>query len=102
LEEIGFFFIINFLIFSFFSQGPSFDMKIRRTKFSSEDLMKETLKLPPTITYKPTKNKEKNTFGETLGRIHLQQEDISQIALKKPKRKRIVKEKEDDQNKKQK
>lgn len=65
--------------------------------------MKETLKLPPTLTPKPTKNKEKNTFGETLGRIHVQQEDVSQMALKKPKRKRVIKETEnDDQNKKKK
>eukprot|EP01091_Cochliopodium_minus_P015223 TRINITY_DN5350_c0_g1_i1.p1 TRINITY_DN5350_c0_g1~~TRINITY_DN5350_c0_g1_i1.p1 ORF type:complete len:311 (-),score=102.29 TRINITY_DN5350_c0_g1_i1:25-957(-) len=76
--------------------GPSFDMKIRRTKFASEDLLKETIKLPPTITPKPIKNIEKNTFGETIGRIHVQKEDISQIGLKKPKRKRIPKENEND------
>ena len=81
--------------------GPSFDMIVRRTKFANDSLMKEALKLPPSVLVKPTKNIEKNTFGDTLGRIHMQREDIKQLGLKKPKRKRI-KDKVKEVNKKQK
>lgn len=79
--------------------GPSFDFTIRRTKFASSDLMREALRVPKELMHKKVKNKSTNVFGDTLGKIHMERQDLSKLDLariKGLKRKRKHQNKDDD------
>jgi len=67
--------------------GPSIRFKVRRTFLSSEDTFKESLKKPKVIEKqkKKKKNIEHNELGQVLGRLHVQQQDLSTLALKRIK-----------------
>lgn len=72
--------------------GPRFDMVIRRTRLAGDELRSISLKQPKDTDKKP-KNKRANPYGETEGTVHVQQQDLSTIALKKMKGLRKKKQK---------
>jgi ribosome production factor 2 len=77
-------------------------MTIRRTKFGSQDLMKEALQLPSQLKPKSQKNKTSNVFGDTLGKIHMQKQQLNTMDLarmKAFKRKKNPNSKEPDSKK---
>merc|ERR1712137_1234194 len=57
--------------------GPSFDCTLRRSKFASSDLMREALRVPPQLQG----NKETNLFGDKLGTIHMERQDLDSLDL---------------------
>merc|ERR1712137_1069923 len=59
--------------------GPSFDCTLRRSKFASSDLMREALRVPPQLQGKKKKNKETNLFGDKLGTIHMERQDLDSL-----------------------
>jgi len=84
--------------------GPSFDCSIGRTKFASTDLMKEALRVPPQLQAKKKKNKSSNIFGDKLGTIHMERQDLDTLTLarmKAFKRKRKTSEDGEPESKKQ-
>ena len=82
--------------------GPSFDMIIRRTKFASEDMMRQALKIPASVKSSKVKNITKDEFAKR-GIIHVQQENLATLQQKKQKglrvsSKRKAKEGKEEQN----
>ena len=65
--------------------GPSFDMTLRRTKFASADLMKEALQIPPQLRPKAHKNKSSNIFGDDLGTVHMEKQNLNTMDLARMK-----------------
>lgn len=63
--------------------GPSFDLSVKRTKLGSDDLYKKSLKQPKTIVPKKKKNLSRDAFGSTLGRIHMQKQDVGKLQTRK-------------------
>jgi ribosome production factor 2 len=84
--------------------GPSIDMKIGRTRFASDQLMKLALKMPKELDPKKIKNISTNALGETTGRIHMQKQDFDSLqsrkvkALKKRKVENVEAEEHSDQD----
>jgi len=64
--------------------GPFMDLTIRRSSFASPDLMKIATKFPKEITGTKVKNIGRNEFNKT-GRIHMDRQDISELALRRMK-----------------
>ena len=73
-------------------------MKLRRTQFASPDRWKLAIKQPATNKTKKKKNQTTNLFGETLGRLHLEKQNIDARSGKKSKALRLADraEKEED------
>ncbi len=65
--------------------GPSFNFLVRRSKLGSDELYKEAKKQPKEIQPKKKKNISRDAFGSTLGRIHMQKQDLSKLQLRKVK-----------------
>ena len=65
--------------------GPDVTMQLRRTQFASPDLWKAALKQPQAIKKKKTKNQSTNVFGETIGRLHLDKQDVDKMQGRKSK-----------------
>lgn len=65
--------------------GPSFNFLVRRSKLGSDELYKEAKKQPKEIQPKKKKNISRDAFGSTLGRIHMQKQDLSKLQLRKLK-----------------
>jgi len=65
--------------------GPDMDFFIRRTEFATPDVWKMAIKQPTTNKAKKKKNHTTNIFGETIGRLHLERQDIDKIGGKKSK-----------------
>jgi len=70
--------------------GPHMDFKVRRTQFASPDLWKVAMKLPTTNKTKKKKNQTTNIFGETIGRLHLERQDIDKRSGRKAKALRLA------------
>eukprot|EP00584_Thalassiosira_punctigera_P017565 CAMPEP_0172552712 /NCGR_PEP_ID=MMETSP1067-20121228/47021_1 /TAXON_ID=265564 ORGANISM="Thalassiosira punctigera, Strain Tpunct2005C2" /NCGR_SAMPLE_ID=MMETSP1067 /ASSEMBLY_ACC=CAM_ASM_000444 /LENGTH=350 /DNA_ID=CAMNT_0013340759 /DNA_START=76 /DNA_END=1128 /DNA_ORIENTATION=+ len=70
--------------------GPDMDFKIRRTQFASPDLWKLAMKQPAGTKAKKKKNHTTNLFGETIGRLHLERQDIDNRSGKKSKALRLA------------
>lgn len=68
--------------------GPSFTLKIRRHRLAPDDKYKLACK-EPKLHFK-TKNISTNALREKRGQVHVQQQDIKTIALKKRKLKHKV------------
>lgn len=75
-----------------------FDLEIKRTQLSSKSIydkaIKERLREIKLLKQRFTKNTKMNTIGETLGRVHVRQQDIRTLRLKRMKKlkKRVVKD----------
>lgn len=65
--------------------GPDMDFKVRRTQFASPDLWKLAIKGPVVGKSKKKKNFTTNMFGETIGRLHLERQEIDKRGGKKIK-----------------
>jgi ribosome production factor 2 len=63
--------------------GPDMTMMIRRTQFASPDLWKASLKQPHALKKKKVKNQSTNIFGETIGRLHLEKQDVDKMGGRK-------------------
>jgi ribosome production factor 2 len=70
--------------------GPDMDFKVRRTQFASPDLWKLAMKQPAGVKAKKKKNQTTNIFGETIGRLHLERQDIDNRSGKKAKALRLA------------
>ncbi|KAL9183610.1 hypothetical protein ACHAXT_004466 [Thalassiosira profunda] len=70
--------------------GPDMDFRIRRTQFASPDLWKLAMKQPTTNKARKKKNQTTNLFGETIGRLHLERQDIDKRSGKKSKALRLA------------
>ncbi len=82
------------------SSGPDMDLTIRRTQFAPADLWKNALKQPKQIQKKKAKNQKTNMFGETIGRIHLERQDISEVKGKRTKAIREAERREKEEEEK--
>lgn len=67
------------------SCGPDMDFQIRRTQFAESDLWKASLKQPSATKSKKKKNQSTNVFGETVGRLHLERQEIDKMGGRKAK-----------------
>ena len=65
--------------------GPDMTMVIRRTQFAAPDLWKAALKQPQALKKKKVKNHTTNLFGETVGRLHLEKQDVDKMGGRKSK-----------------
>ncbi|KAL0480124.1 Rpf2 [Acrasis kona] len=65
--------------------GPNFDLKIRRTRFASSELRKKALEVPQELRKGRHHNKNitRDELGNTEARIHVDQQEIKTIAIKK-------------------
>jgi len=66
--------------------GPDLDFVIRRSQWAETDMYKEARK-QPSGAHKPknTKNQSTNIFGETIGRLHLEKQNLDQAGGRKSK-----------------
>eukprot|EP00531_Pseudo-nitzschia_arenysensis_P015187 CAMPEP_0116122894 /NCGR_PEP_ID=MMETSP0329-20121206/4457_1 /TAXON_ID=697910 /ORGANISM="Pseudo-nitzschia arenysensis, Strain B593" /LENGTH=358 /DNA_ID=CAMNT_0003616771 /DNA_START=92 /DNA_END=1168 /DNA_ORIENTATION=+ len=65
--------------------GPDTTMQIRRTQFAEQDLWNLSLKQPQGLKKKKKKNKSTNVFGETVGRLHIEYQDVDKMGGRKSK-----------------
>ena len=65
--------------------GPDMTMAIRRTQFASPELWKASLKQPQALKKKKVKNHTTNVFGETIGRLHIEKQDVDKMGGRKVK-----------------
>jgi len=65
--------------------GPDLDMAIRREQFASLDMWRAAIKQPAAAKKKKIKNQSTNMFGETIGRLHLERQDIDNMQGRKSK-----------------
>ncbi|CAB9512607.1 production factor 2 homolog [Seminavis robusta] len=65
--------------------GPDLDMMVRRDQFASIDLWRAAMKQPAAAKKKKVKNQSTNMFGETIGRLHMNKQDIDKMQGRKSK-----------------
>ncbi|VEU36027.1 unnamed protein product [Pseudo-nitzschia multistriata] len=65
--------------------GPDMTMQIRRTQFAEQDLWNLSLKQPQGLKKKKKKNKTTNLFGEVVGRLHIEHQDVTKMGGRKSK-----------------
>jgi ribosome production factor 2 len=65
--------------------GPDTTMQIRRSQFAAQDLWNLSLKQPQGLKKKKKKNHTTNIFGETVGRLHLEAQDVNKMGGRKSK-----------------
>lgn len=65
--------------------GPSMNLKVKRTKFATPDLKKEAYFIPQALRKSKSRNKNItfDELGTKEGRIHVQQENLNRIALRR-------------------
>jgi len=63
--------------------GPSCTLRLRRTRLASDDAFKAACRQPKTAKVRIQKNISRDVFGTKLGRVHVQQQDISQLHTRK-------------------
>ena len=61
------------------------DFSVRRTQMAAPDLWKASLKQPQGAAKKKNKNSSTNIFGERIGRLHLEKQDLDARQGKKVK-----------------
>lgn len=76
--------------------GPHMNMTLRRRKQASEDLVKESLKVPKGAVVKLQKNIEVGHMGDRVGRVHMKKQDLSNLSVSRLKG--LKKRKRDDDN----
>ena len=67
------------------SCGPDMDFTVRQTQFADKDLWKASLRQPSASKIKKVKNRSTNIFGETVGRLHLERQNIDKMGGRKAK-----------------
>lgn len=65
--------------------APAADFTVRRTRWASRDLMKQALRQPREVKPKKVKNVTTSGLGETLGQIHMERQDYTQLQTRKIK-----------------
>lgn len=65
--------------------GPRMDLIVRRTKFASDDLFKQSCKKPKELKVKKKKNISVDGLGSKHGRIHMGAQQINSIQTRKMK-----------------
>ncbi|XP_051951456.1 ribosome production factor 2 homolog [Xyrauchen texanus] len=65
--------------------GPSFDLVLRRTHMSSDDLYRTAHKQPKGLKPKKKKNISHDAFGTRLGRLHMQKQNLDKLQTRKMK-----------------
>ncbi len=73
------------------------DFFIRRTEFASSDVWNNAIKQPTANKTKKVKNRTTNVFGETIGRLHLEKQDIEKMGGRKSKALRLTKKIESEE-----
>ncbi|KAJ3105222.1 rRNA-binding ribosome biosynthesis protein rpf2 [Phlyctochytrium planicorne] len=75
--------------------GPALEMELRRTRKPDESLWKHSLKVPKVLKPKVTKNIERDSMGDKVGRIHMEKQDMSKLQTRKMKGLKRTKKEED-------
>jgi len=70
--------------------GPDMDMKLRRTQFAAAELWKAAMKQPKQNKVKKQKNQSTNVFGEKIGKLHLEKQNLDHIRGKRSKALRVA------------
>ena len=65
--------------------GPDLDMVVRREQLASQDLWRAAVKQPTATKKKKVKNQSTNIFGETIGKLHIEKQDIDKMQGRKSK-----------------
>lgn len=65
--------------------GPDVDMILRRSQWADPDLYRLARKQPFATRKKKTRNQNTNLFGETIGRLHLEKQNVDQLQGRKVK-----------------
>ncbi|KAI0564716.1 Ribosome production factor 2-like protein [Gracilaria domingensis] len=66
--------------------GPRFDLELRRSRVASEALMKSAMKRPRDPAFvRKVKNVSRDDIGDKKGRIHIDRQDLSKLALARMK-----------------
>lgn len=68
--------------------GPDMTMQVRRTQFAEPDLWKAALRQPQGSrrkTGQKAKNQTTNMFGEVIGRLHLERQEVDKMGGRKSK-----------------
>eukprot|EP00656_Telonema_subtile_P022041 TRINITY_DN2308_c0_g1_i3.p1 TRINITY_DN2308_c0_g1~~TRINITY_DN2308_c0_g1_i3.p1 ORF type:complete len:311 (+),score=51.68 TRINITY_DN2308_c0_g1_i3:196-1128(+) len=65
--------------------GPSMSLTPRRTAIASGELRKVAVRQPRTTAPVVEKNTSTNVFGETMGRLHMQKQDLEKLQTRKMK-----------------
>ena len=60
-------------------------MEVRRTQWAPSELAKQALRRPKSAHYKPksVKNVRKDGLGDQYGRLHIDKQDLSKLALRR-------------------
>lgn len=72
------------------SSGPDMDFTVRRSEYAAVDMYKAARRQPKAAKTKKVKNKTTNLFGETVGRLHLEKQNIDKMGGKRVKALRIA------------
>lgn len=65
--------------------GPSMTLRLDRTKWASEELVRESMRQPKENKPKKTKNVEHDELANTYGRVHVGKQDLSKLQTRKMK-----------------
>lgn len=77
--------------------GPAMDLSLGRTRWASDDLMRQAMRQPKEARPKKEKNVTTTALGETMGRVHVGQQRLDQIQTRKVKALKKSKVEEDTQ-----
>ena len=89
---------ISFILLTSYVSSHLQNVQLRRTQFASPDLWRLAIKQPTTNKTKKKKNQTTNLFGETLGRLHLEKQNIDARSGKKSKALRLAERAEKEEN----
>eukprot|EP00344_Euplotes_crassus_P008668 CAMPEP_0197018538 /NCGR_PEP_ID=MMETSP1380-20130617/80158_1 /TAXON_ID=5936 /ORGANISM="Euplotes crassus, Strain CT5" /LENGTH=117 /DNA_ID=CAMNT_0042445771 /DNA_START=677 /DNA_END=1033 /DNA_ORIENTATION=- len=72
--------------------GPKIEMSIRRVKHADHEAWKAATKVKKSKAkiIQKKRNISHNELGQTVGKAYIQHQDLNTLALKKPKRKKII------------
>ena len=75
------------------------DFIIRRTEFAASDVWNVATKQPTANKKRKIKNRTTNIFGETIGRLHLEKQDVEKMGGRKSKALRLAEKIKSDEQK---
>ena len=76
--------------------GPNFTLIVRRTQYANQTVLRHALRKPKTTQPRRIKNVAHDVFGEKVGRLHVEKQDLEKIQTRKMKA--LKKRKRDDDN----